>query len=208
MNRVTGARLLFAAVLMSGAGFAQANFFGAKMGGVDLTGDWFPVRGQDAGLGTAAGKMVDYGGLPINEASRLYGLAWNASRITLATASMRGVCAAVFFLAPGNYRFWEERDPHTQALVAIQMYGQIAEGTRTIWMDGRPHPPAYAQHTLAGFSTGKYEGNMLVHTRPTSSAAGSGPPEWLRAIRPRSRNISSGTATASRIFPLPPTRFF
>src|SRR2546422_1348008 len=33
---------------------------------------------------------------------------------------------------------------------------------RTIWMDGRPHPPAYAQHTWAGFSTGKYEGNILT----------------------------------------------
>jgi cyclase len=162
MKRVTGARLLFAAVLTTGAGFAQANFFGAKMGGVDLTGDWFPVRGQDAGLETAAGNMVDYGGLPINEASRLYGLAWNASRITLRQHQCPGYVPPYFYLAPGNYRFWEERDPHTQALIAIKMYGQIAEGTRTIWMDGRPHPPAYAQHTFSGFSTGKYEGNMLV----------------------------------------------
>jgi glyoxylase-like metal-dependent hydrolase (beta-lactamase superfamily II) len=29
-------------------------------------------------------------------------------------------------------------------------------------MDDRPHPPAYAQHTWAGFSTGKYEGNELT----------------------------------------------
>ena len=63
---------------------------------------------------------------------------------------------------PGNLRFWEERDPDTQRLVAIKQYWQIAEGTRTIWMDDRPHPPAYAQHTWAGFSTGKYEGNELT----------------------------------------------
>jgi len=42
------------------------------------------------------------------------------------------------------------------------MYGQITEGNRTIWMDGRPHPPAYAQHTFLGFSTGKYDGNVLT----------------------------------------------
>ncbi len=31
-------------------------------------------------------------------------------------------------------------------------------------MDGRPHPPEWAPHSWAGFSTGKYDGNMLVVT--------------------------------------------
>ena len=31
-------------------------------------------------------------------------------------------------------------------------------------MDGRPHPPAYAAHTWMGFSTGRWQGNMLVVT--------------------------------------------
>ena len=35
---------------------------------------------------------------------------------------------------------------------------------RPIYMDGRPHPPEWAPHTWAGFSTGKYDGNMLVVT--------------------------------------------
>ena len=73
-----------------------------------------------------------------------------------------GYVAPYAFNAPGSYRIWEERDPYTQRLIAIKMYGQISEGTRTIWMDGRPHPPAYAQHTWSGFSTGKYEGNTLT----------------------------------------------
>ena len=29
-------------------------------------------------------------------------------------------------------------------------------------MDGRPHPPEYAAHTWQGFSTGRWEGNVLV----------------------------------------------
>ena len=37
-------------------------------------------------------------------------------------------------------------------------------------MDGRPHPPAYAAHTWQGFSTGKWEGDMLTvettHLKP------------------------------------------
>ena len=35
---------------------------------------------------------------------------------------------------------------------------------RTIWMDGRPHPPAWANHSWQGFSTGVWEGNMLTVT--------------------------------------------
>ena len=31
-------------------------------------------------------------------------------------------------------------------------------------MDGRPHPPEYAAHTWQGFSTGKWEGDMLTVT--------------------------------------------
>jgi hypothetical protein len=33
---------------------------------------------------------------------------------------------------------------------------------RSIWMDGRPHPPEYAPHTWQGFSTGLWEGNILT----------------------------------------------
>jgi hypothetical protein len=35
---------------------------------------------------------------------------------------------------------------------------------RVIYMDGRPHPPEDAAHTWAGFSTGKWEGDMLTVT--------------------------------------------
>ena len=61
----------------------------------------------------------------------------------------------------GNTRAWEERDPQTQRLIAIHWYNQTFEGHRMIWMDGRPHPPAYAPHTWMGFSTGRFVGNAL-----------------------------------------------
>jgi len=164
MTRAKGAWFFAAAYLLSVPVFGQGfDFFGpsGKLG-IDLSGDWVPGRGQDSDLGTAAGMMVDYGGIPINEASRLYALAWNASRITLLQHQCAGYAPPYFYTAPGYYRIWEERDPHTQKLVAIKMYGQIAEGLRTIYMDGRPHPPAYAQHTWSGFSTGKWDGNILT----------------------------------------------
>jgi glyoxylase-like metal-dependent hydrolase (beta-lactamase superfamily II) len=130
--------------------------------GADLSGMYTPDRNLDPGLGTAAGMLVDYGGIPINEASRLYALAWDASRITVRQQQCAGYVPPYMFVAPGNYRIFEDRDPYTQQLKSISVYGQIAEGHHEIFMDGRPHPPAYAAHTFPGFSTGKFEGSILT----------------------------------------------
>jgi hypothetical protein len=59
-------------------------------------------------------------------------------------------------------RLWEQRDPQTQELIALREYVSTYEQNRTIWMDGRPHPPDYAAHTWMGFSTGKWDGNILT----------------------------------------------
>ena len=61
-----------------------------------------------------------------------------------------------------NLRIWEEKDPKTQQLLAIKHYISTYEQTRTIWMDDRPHPGPNAPHTWMGFSTGRYDGDMLV----------------------------------------------
>ena len=130
--------------------------------GIDLSGTWYPQPGQDSNLFTASGSLVEYGGIPLSEAGRLYALAWSPSRIQGRQHQCMGYVPPYTYNQPGNLRFWEERDPYTQRLLAIKHYWQISEGTRTIWMDDRPHPPAYAQHTWSGFSTGKYEGNALT----------------------------------------------
>ena len=130
--------------------------------GIDISGTWYPQPGQDSGLITASGSLVEYGGIPLNEAGRLYALAWSAARIQGRQHQCMGYTVPYTYNQPGNLRFWEERDPYTQRLISQKQYWQISEGNRTIWMDDRPHPPPYAQHTWAGFSTGKYEGNMLT----------------------------------------------
>jgi hypothetical protein len=55
-------------------------------------------------------------------------------------------------------------DPATQKLVSFRTHTQFMGMERTIWMDGRPHPPEYAGHTWSGFSTGHWEGHTLVVT--------------------------------------------
>ena len=129
--------------------------------GFDMSGYWTAAMHEDALERGAGPELADYGGFPINEAGRLFALSYNASRVTLREHQCDGYVAPYSVRSIGNARGWEERDPHTQRLIAIHWYNQTFEGHRVIWMDGRPHPPAYAPHTWMGFSTGRFVGNAL-----------------------------------------------
>jgi len=129
--------------------------------GFDISGYWTAAMHEDALERGAGPEIGDYGGFPINEAARLFALSYDASRVTLRHHQCDGYVAPYSVRSIGNARAWEDRDPHTQRLLAIHWYNQTFEGHRTIWMDGRPHPPAYAPHTWMGFSTGRFVGNAL-----------------------------------------------
>jgi glyoxylase-like metal-dependent hydrolase (beta-lactamase superfamily II) len=129
--------------------------------GFDLSGYWTAAMHEDAMERGAGPELGDYGGFPINDAARLFALSYNASRLTLRHHQCDGYVAPYSIRSIGNARAWEERDEHTQRLIAIHWFNQTFEGRRTIWMDGRPHPPAYAPHTWMGFSTGHFVGNAL-----------------------------------------------
>ena len=79
---------------------------------------------------TASGSLVEYGGIPMNEAGRLYALAWSAARIQGRQHQCMGYVVPYTYNAPGNFRFWEERDPYTQRLLAIKSYWQEPAGLR------------------------------------------------------------------------------
>jgi cyclase len=132
---------------------------------IDLSGWWTTIFHEDSLERGGGPELVDYAGFPINEAGRLWALSYSPSRVTLRHHQCDGYVAAYQVRAIGNARAWEERDPHTQRLIAVHWYDQTFEGHRTIWVDGRPHPPAYAPHTWMGFSTGTFVGNaLMVHT--------------------------------------------
>ena len=132
---------------------------------IQLSGVWNPMRSheddQDRGPGPDLG---DYTGIPINDAARLFAESWDASRLTLQEHLCRVHVAPYIFHGPLRLRIWEEKDPETQQVVAIKNYISTYEQTRTIWMDGRPHPSAFAPHTFMGFSTGVWEGDTLTVT--------------------------------------------
>jgi hypothetical protein len=128
---------------------------------IDLTGYWTPVQHEDQMERGAGSEIGDYGGFGLNEAGRLWALSYDPSRVTLKHHQCDAYVAPYQMRATGNFRVWEERDPYNQRLVAVHVWGQTTEGHRIIWMDGRPHPPAWAPHSFRGFSTGEFVGNAL-----------------------------------------------
>src|SRR5919112_2088891 len=112
----------------------------------DMSGIWqsrfapanaYPEDQTERGPGPELG---DYLGLPISNAARQFADSWDTSRITLPEEQCRVHVSPYIYRGPLNLRVWEERDPKTQALIAIKHYISTYEQTRTIWMDGRPHP--------------------------------------------------------------------
>ncbi len=130
--------------------------------GFDLSGYWTPPMHEDALERGAGSELGDYAGFALNEAGRLWALSYDPSRVTLKHHQCDAYVAPYQMRAAGNFRIWEERDPHTQRLVAVHVWAQVTEGHRVIWMDGQPHPPDWAPHSFRGFSTGKFVGNALV----------------------------------------------
>lgn len=131
---------------------------------IDLSGVWAPITHEDQPERGPGPELVDFGGLPINEAARQWALSWDPSRLSLPEHQCQVHTVAYIHRGPLRLRVWEEKDPQTQQLIAIRMYSSTYEQNRTIWMDGRPHPPDYAAHTWMGFSTGVWEGNILTVT--------------------------------------------
>jgi hypothetical protein len=129
---------------------------------IDVTGYWTPTLHEDALERGNGPEIADYGGFALNEAGRLFALSYDPSRLTLRQHQCDGYIMPYQMRALGNFRIWEERDPHTQQLIAIDVWAQTTEGHRVIWMDGRPHPPAWAPHSFTGFSSGQFVGNALV----------------------------------------------
>jgi len=130
---------------------------------VDLSGVWNNQLDEDWPDRLFGPELGDYTGIPLNAAARARAEAWDASLITLPEYQCR-VHPSDYAPSFADIRMWEEIDKDTQSLVAIHIH-HFAWGTeRTIWMDGRAHPPDYALHTSMGFSTGKWDGDILTVT--------------------------------------------
>src|SRR6478672_3618660 len=131
---------------------------------VDLVGEWGQRQHEDQPERGPGPELGDYLGLPINAAARAKADAWDASLLTLPEWQCRPHPADYGTRGPSNMRIWKEVDPATQQVIAYHTHIAWQAPERTVWMDGRPHPPEYAAHTWQGFSTGKWEGDILTIT--------------------------------------------
>ena len=164
-----GARAAFVALaagLAGAAGPAEAQ--------TNLIGYWNPLFHEDVDERIPGPSIGDYLGLPISDAARLRAEAWDASLLSMPEHQCKPHPSTYGFRGVGVLRIWEDRDEDTQQLLKIHTHIAWQEQHREIWMDGRPHPPEYAQHTWQGFSTGSWEGDVLV-VKTTHLKAG-----WMR----------------------------
>jgi hypothetical protein len=151
--------LILAGLVQAPGALAQYSGSFNAQPGIDLSGAWAPEPHEES-VGNPA--IADFLGVPITEAARAVGLAWSPSRVTVPEHQCQVHVAPYIMGGPLNLRIWEERDNQAQKLESIRMYISTYEQNRTIWMDGRPHPPAAAAHTWMGFSTGSWDGNTLT----------------------------------------------
>ena len=128
----------------------------------DITGEWAPLFHEDQvdrvpGLGP-----VDFAGLPLTDGARQWALSWDASRVSVLEHQCQVHVLPYILSGPTRLRISARRDGNTERIVAFDQYIGLWGQDRTIWVDGRPHPPDIAPHSWMGFSTGTWEGNTLV----------------------------------------------
>jgi hypothetical protein len=130
---------------------------------MDLSGEWANRLHEDQPWRGPGQEIGEYQGLPINAEARVKADSWDASVYTIPERQCIPFSADMGYTI-GNMRIWEEKDPTSQEVIAWHQHQEWQAQDRTIWMDGRPHPPPWAPHTWQGFSTGEWDGNTLVVT--------------------------------------------
>ena len=168
-----------AAALSSATARAQAN----------LEGVWTNTYFEDWPDRIPGPELGDYAGLPLNAADRARAQSWSASILAQPDYQCR-VHPSDYANSFADIRIWEDIDTVTQQRIAIHLQHFAWNTVRTIWMDGRPHPPDFAEHTTMGFSTGEWVGNNL---RVTTTHLKEG---WLR----RNGVARSDSATVTEYF--------
>jgi metallo-beta-lactamase class B len=144
-------KLVFVFVCLGFASPAFAQF--------ELAGSW-AARNHEFLAGD--GLPVDFTGIPMNEEGRTRALSYSESQLAMTERQCQGWPAFYFVQGPFGLKIWTDTDPVKGSVISYTIGAWEDRAPMTIWMDGRPHPSNYAEHTRAGFTTGRWEGNVLV----------------------------------------------
>jgi hypothetical protein len=129
---------------------------------VELSGTWSQLIHEDRAERGTGPEIGDYTGIPLNDAARLRAQTWDADKWTVPEHQCEPHPVDYAPHGPANIRTWSLVDPESQRVVAWNMTHSWMVTTRSIWMDGRPHPSRDARHTWMGFSTGEWRGDILA----------------------------------------------
>jgi glyoxylase-like metal-dependent hydrolase (beta-lactamase superfamily II) len=131
----------------------------------DISGEWNLVNHEDPGQIGASGQppLGDYLGVPFNEAGRMRSDTTAESIWGTPEYQCRPHSAPHQWRGLGGARILKEQDPLTREIKEYHFQFMLSLD-RPIYMDGRPHPPAWAPHSWSGFSTGEWIGNTLKVT--------------------------------------------
>jgi len=126
---------------------------------IDLSGYW--TRESDVDNGYSR-EVVDLLGIPVSADGRAKALSYDIASLSATERQCQMYPPFYLFTGPFPLKIWSEQDPITQKLVAWEIDGWGDRGGTKIYMDGRPHPSPYGQHTHEGFTTGSWDGNTLT----------------------------------------------
>jgi hypothetical protein len=124
---------------------------------VDFSGEWAVVRSMD---NTENPWIGDFVGLPLNPDGLARAESWDASILSLPEYQCRPHGWAYINRGPTQMRISKEVDPFTREVVAYQPEWHQSTNM-PVYLDGRETPPQEANHTWGGFSTAKWEGDVL-----------------------------------------------
>ena len=131
---------------------------------LSLVGEWTGRYHEDQGDRVPGDVQGDFTGVPMNDAARKYAEAFDVTRVALLEHQCQPYNVAHIYRGPIQFRVFEDKNPATQEIVAYRQFSGTYMQWRTIWMDGRAHPPAHVPHTHMGFSTGEWHGDILTVT--------------------------------------------
>ena len=134
----------------------------SALGQVDLSGSWIALNQEDT-MGRMQGPYsVDYTGLPLNAGGVARALSYSQSQLSMPERECAFYPPTYLVLGPFSMKIWNETEPLNGRTIAWHIGGWEDKAPQTIWMDGRPHPSEYAPHEKSGFTTGVWEGDILV----------------------------------------------
>lgn len=154
MTRLMLVRLL----LLASSALAASVPAGAQ---TELTGSYIPLMHEDYIERGPGSFLGDYTGMPLTDEGRAKALLYTSNVPSLHERQCLAQSAGVFQYRPVAIRLFKEWNDEGR-VTAWVIGGDNLRGDTRIWMDGRPHPSANAQHLEGGFATGEWQGDTLV----------------------------------------------